>query len=202
MAGLDTTQVQVAAGSGVFSAPAGTAAPTLGTAPATPWVDLGYISDDGITNTRSRSTENFGAWQTLSPIVVLLTGITDTFAFSFRQWSSATLAFVYGSAGLVLPKFAPAKTLPADTALLFVWQWLTYNTQLWVPRGKISGDTESVLTRTAPSDLPVEIISTPSGAENVWQFESAHPGVATLEVTGEAGTVSLKGPSEEEEAAA
>ena len=202
---LDTSQVAVAAGSAVMSAPAGTAYPTLATAPAAPWKDLGYISDDGVTHTFSRDSENFGAWQTLAPILVLVTGITDTFGFAFRQWNLDTFTFVYGSGGATPPQFEPSKAGAADTALLLRWDWLAYKAQLWVPRGKLQGDTEDVLTRTAPSDLPVELVSTPSGTEPLWRFETTHPAFSGTELfagEGEGETEAQVGEAPSEEAAA
>jgi len=190
--------VQVAAGAFVGFAPAGTAKPTLAagaigtTDPAAPWKDLGYITEDGITSTRGRETENFGAWQSPSPIAVLVTAITDVFAFAIREWNQNAFDFVYGrGAGAGAKLWEPSKlTIPAS-ALLLQWDWLGYGTQLWIPRGTLQGDTETVLARTAPADLAVEFISTPSGAEAIWVFETNHPAFATaptiLAVEGENG---------------
>lgn len=188
MPGLDTSEVHVANGALVAYAPAGTAAPTLVTdPPVAPWVDLGYISDDGITHTTSRDSENFGAWQTSSPILVLLTGITDTFGFALRQTNPDVMAFVYGIGSSATGVFEPSKDAAPPWALLLRWQWLEEATQLYVPRGTITGDTESVLTRQAPSDFAVELVSTPSGTEPIWKFETEHPAFA--------GGVTLSAPT-------
>lgn len=180
MPGLDTNEVAVAAGAGVYYAPVGTSTPVLGTPPAAPWIDLGYISEDGVTHTTSRSSENFGAWQSASPILVLVTEITDTFGFALRQWNRDTFAFVYGDGGATAPTFEPAKGTIPESALYLLWDWLEFPSHLYVPRGRITGDTEDILTRTAPSDLPVELISTPSGSEPVWQFDTQHPAFSGL----------------------
>jgi hypothetical protein len=64
--------------------------------------------------------------------------------------------------------------------MLLQWDWLGYGTQLFIPRGTVQGDTETVLARTAPSDLAVEFISTPSGTEAIWTFETNHPAFASV----------------------
>jgi hypothetical protein len=180
--------VQVAAGAYVGYAPAGTAAPALPVDvtvdPAAPWQDVGYVTDDGITNTRSRESENFGAWQSPTPIAVLVTAITDTLAFAIREWNQRSFEFVYGGEGVqdagppATGSWEPTKLAIPTSALLLQWDWLGYPSQLWVPRGTITGDTETILARTAPADLAVELVSTPNGDEPAWRFLTAHPAFA------------------------
>ena len=178
--------VQVAAGAFVGTAPAATVAPALPASgphvadPAAPWKDVGYVTEDGITSTRGRETENFGAWQSPSPIAVLVTAITDVFGFAIREWNQNAFDFVYGRGALTgAKKWEPAKLNIPSVALLLQWDWLTYASQLWIPRGTLQGDTETTLARTAPSDLAIEFISTPSSTEPIWTFETSHPAFAT-----------------------
>jgi hypothetical protein len=195
--------VQVAAGAFAGFAPVGTAKPTLAagaigtTDPAAPWKDLGYVTEDGITNTRSRSTDNFGAWQSPSPIAVVLTEITDVLGFSLREWNQNAMAFLYGLDGAPAAKiWSPSKLTIPSVAMLLQWDWLSYGTQLYIPRGTIQGDTETVLARTAPADLSVEFISTPSSGEAIWTFETNHPAFASIPslvaFEGEDGGVEVK----------
>lgn len=205
--------VQVAAGAFAGFAVVGTAKPTLAagaigtTDPAAPWKDLGYVTEDGITQTRSRSTENFGAWQSASPIAVLVTEITDVLGFSIREWNQNAFAFTYGLGGTPAAKlWQPNPAQIASVAMLLQWDWLGYGTQLYIPRGTIQGDTETVLARTAPSDLAVEFISTPSGTEAVWIFETNHPAFASVPTGLEAfavegGGVEVRAGKSKEEAA-
>jgi hypothetical protein len=179
--------VQVAAGAFAGFAPAGTVKPTLPASgpivadPIAPWKDLGYVTEDGITNTRSRSTENFGAWQSPSPIAVLVTEITDVLGFSIREWNQNAFAFTYGIPATPAAKlWEPSKLTIASVAMVLQWDWLSYASQLYIPRGTIQGDTETVLARTAPADLAVEFISTPSGTEAIWTFETLHPAFASI----------------------
>ena len=202
MAGENTQEVQVAAGAFVGFAPAGTAMPALAAAdPIAPWTDLGYITEDGITFTHSRESENFGAWQSPTPIAVLVTALTDTFAFGLRQWSQDVFKFVFGIGVSAAKSFQPAKQGVPSWALLLKWDWLAYPSQLYIPRGTITGDSEAVLARTAPSDLAVEVVSTPSGAEPIWDFHTDHPAFAApvtlLAGEGEGQLPSLLAPEQE-----
>lgn len=179
--------VQVAAGAFAGFAVVGTPKPTLAagaigtTDPAAPWKDLGYVTEDGITNTRSRSSDNFGAWQSPSPIAVVMTEITDVLSFAIREWNQISMAYCYGLGGTPAAKlWEPSKGSPPQIAMLLQWDWLSYGTQLFIPRGVVQGDTETVFARTAPSDLAVEFISTPSGNEAIWQFETNHPAFASV----------------------
>ena len=67
----------------VYRAPLGTALPIdATTALASVFVDMGYISEDGVTNSNEREVEEIKAWGgdvVLSP----QTGKTDTFTLTF-----------------------------------------------------------------------------------------------------------------------
>lgn len=72
-------------GGAVHFAPAGTSLPTSATATLdNAFVDLGYISEDGVTNSNEREVEEIKAWGgdvVLSP----QTGKTDTFTLTFIE---------------------------------------------------------------------------------------------------------------------
>lgn len=67
-------------------APLGTTAPTDMTAWPTGWSDLGYISDDGITEDRNENQEKFQPWQSNSPIRIETTSATES--FKAKLWES------------------------------------------------------------------------------------------------------------------
>jgi hypothetical protein len=180
---LDTSEVVVAAGSAVAAAPAGTAEPLFATDPiAAPWVDLGYIDEDGVTYTDSPEEETIPAWQSPDPILVLLSTVTRTWAFNFMQWNPDTLAFVIGGAPVTPPAtppaWEPAKGGRQEWALVFRWNWNQYKAQIWAPRGKVTGDVETQLVRTDTANFSATFTATPSGAEPAWRFSSDHPAFA------------------------
>lgn len=183
---MTTTEVMFAAGSGVYTAPAGTTEPAdPSVTPIATWKNLGYVTEDGVTLTKSPSTSPFGAWQAQDPIILIETGRVQTLGYALRQWNPTTLTHAFGgTAGTAVGppptgSFTPSQVPPVATALLFRWLWDTYATQLWCPRGVVSGDVAAVLARTAPADLPVTFTATPSGAEPPWKLNSLNPAFVT-----------------------
>lgn len=90
-------EVRVGVDGVVSSAPLGSTAPTtINSALASPWVDLGYVSEDGVTESNSTTTETVKAWQRAAIVRTLVTEGTTTFALQLLQTNAATLAEYYG----------------------------------------------------------------------------------------------------------
>lgn len=188
MPGMNVNELVVGNGRGIYAAPAGTTNVALATAPATPWVDLGYASDDGVTLSDSPSEENVGAWQSADPVLVLTTENARTFAFNLMQWNVDVLTFVFGG-GLVTPDppagktFAPTKTTRGKFACIMRWtDQAGAVQQFYVPRGKVTGDVGAQLTRTAAGVLSVTFTSTPDAglSEDAWRYTNAALTAGTL----------------------
>jgi hypothetical protein len=89
-------EVRVAVDGVVRVAPLATAAPTSVDATWTGSTELGYISDEGITESNSLTTEDLHAWQRNAVVRTIVTEGVTTFQFTMIQTSSATLAEYYG----------------------------------------------------------------------------------------------------------
>lgn len=87
----------------VYRAPAGTAVPTdATTALAQTYIDMGYISEDGVTNNNSADSENVKAW---GGAVVLTTPgeKTDEWTMTFIEALNETvLKAVYGTSNVTI----------------------------------------------------------------------------------------------------
>ena len=101
MTAVDTTlypeQVMIgtANGPGLWIAPAGTPPPaSLGAYPS-PWKNLGYASDDGVTISGDTTTEAITPWQSKLPIRQVVTEITKTINFTMWQLNADTLALYF-----------------------------------------------------------------------------------------------------------
>lgn len=90
-------QVKVGVDGVVSSAPTGTAAPTTvdGTLNVA-FADLGYVSEDGVTETNERTHEMIRAWQNGRIVRTIVTEGSTTFSFTLLQTSSDVLAEYYG----------------------------------------------------------------------------------------------------------
>lgn len=82
----------------VYRAPAGTALPTdASTALAGTYVELGYVSADGVTNNNTPETENIKAWGGKT-VLVVRNEQTDTFTFTLIEALNLdVLQTVFGS---------------------------------------------------------------------------------------------------------
>lgn len=90
-------EVRVGVDGVVSSAPTGSTAPTtVSSALASPWVDLGYVSEDGVTESNSRTTEKVRAWQRAAVVRTLVTEGETTFSMTLLQTNASTLAEYYG----------------------------------------------------------------------------------------------------------
>lgn len=81
-----------------FVAPKGTTFPAVTTTlpvPGAPFVDLGAISEDGLTEARDEDRTDFRPWQSLSPIRSEITGTTRTFQATFWETKKETVSLYY-----------------------------------------------------------------------------------------------------------
>lgn len=78
-----------------FVADVGAVAPTGLAVPGVGWVDLGAISDEGLTETRGEDREEWTPWQTVTPIRTEITGATRTFQFTCWESSAAVISLYY-----------------------------------------------------------------------------------------------------------
>src|SRR4029450_10568063 len=70
---LEPTHVTVAGTGAVYVAPEGTVLPSGLAVPTTPWEDVGFVGEDGVSFTFSRDQEEINAWQSADPVRVLIT---------------------------------------------------------------------------------------------------------------------------------
>ncbi len=96
---LNATNARVAITGAVYKAPLGSTAPTNATAAvAAAYIDLGYISSDGITEGWDDSVSKFTAWQNATTIRSAITDSTGTLKFSMLETKGRVLtAFHRGS---------------------------------------------------------------------------------------------------------
>jgi hypothetical protein len=89
-------EVRVAVDGVVSTAAFGTAAPTSAVSVlAAPWKDLGYVSEDGVTESTSVSSEKIRAWQKAKVVRTTITEGTVTFQFVLIQTNADTVGLYY-----------------------------------------------------------------------------------------------------------
>lgn len=94
---LDSTKVRVAVSGAVSIGAVGAAAPTGTGSALTGLTDLGYISEDGVTETRDRSTNTLKAWQGGATVRTVVTDGTLTYKFKLLETKKETVELYYGT---------------------------------------------------------------------------------------------------------
>ena len=132
-------------GGAVHWAPAGTALPTSASAELTSaFVDMGYISEDGVTNSNERESEEIKAWGG-DTVLTPQTGKTDTWSMTFIESMNVNvLKRVFGEDN-VTGDLDTGITIRSNSSELVAGVWvidmiLTDNhlRRVVLPNGKIS----------------------------------------------------------------
>lgn len=98
MAANNANAVQVAVTGSAYVGATGTAAPTTAvSALNVAFTELGYISADGITETRDRSTNPIRAWQNADLVREVVTESSATFKFTLLEATKEVVELYYGT---------------------------------------------------------------------------------------------------------
>ena len=129
---------------GIYFAPAGTTLPTNATTTlATAFKNLGYVSEDGVTNSLSKDVTEIKEWGG-DTVDTVLTAQTDTFQFTLiESLNTDTLKAIYGDANVTESSGAITVTVKADEAPSGVWvidmiQKGNKLKRIVIPNGKVS----------------------------------------------------------------
>ena len=111
---LDADNVRVAVTGAIYKAPSGTARPTDAEASLNvAYIDGGYVSDAGVTESRDRSTTDIVAWQNADTVRRVVTDATLTYAFTFIETKDITVEAFYGAT--VDPATGAVEIVPSAT---------------------------------------------------------------------------------------
>jgi len=163
MPGLEAENVVVGSFGGVYIAPEGTPMPTAVTpALASPWVNIGYIGEDGVTFSLSRDTEDIMAWQSAEAVRRLVTAEPKELSFELLEFDpeSVKLAFRGGdvTVGTGLATYTPpdANEVTVQAAVV-EWNDQGFTWRFCAKRVEVSGDVEFTLARTDAVRLPLTL---------------------------------------------
>lgn len=165
---VDANDVVVGANGSVHVAPAGTAVPTTAVvALDAAYIEVGYLSEDGVTFTDGAEVEDINAWQSFYPIRKIVTARSAGVEFVMKQWNEVTLKLAFGGGSIkrggTSTTYAPPGPSDLDTrALVVTWADGVNDYRLVFPRGLVSGEVETQLVRTSAADLPISFAATPN----------------------------------------
>lgn len=93
----DSSNVRVAGSGEIFVGATSATAPTGTGSPTTGFTGLGYLSEDGTTETRDRSVENIKGWQGGVTTRTVVTDANLTYSFTMIETKKATVELFYGT---------------------------------------------------------------------------------------------------------
>lgn len=95
---LETSEVRAAITGELYAAPVGTALPTdTSTALNAAFKGLGYFSEDGVTETYEKDTEDITAWQNAKRVRTLITSAKATYSGTLIQTNVDVIETVFGT---------------------------------------------------------------------------------------------------------
>lgn len=160
----DADNVRVGLNGSIYIAPKGTTAPTdLDAAWDPSWVDLGYLSDDGVSMEYSTDSEDINAWQSLSPVRKVLTSVDMTLGFTAIELKTATMTLYFPSAsmtdvgGTVHKLSIPAAPTPDERAIGLEWLDGDIKNRLVIARGEVTERGAITIGRSAAVGLEMTV---------------------------------------------
>lgn len=179
---LNADNVRVGLNGNIYMAPKGTTAPTdLDTAWAAGWVDLGYLSDDGVSMEYSTDVEDINAWQSLSPVRKVLTGVDMTLGFTALELKTATMTLYFPSAtmtdvsGTVHKLSIPAAPSPDERAIGLEWVDGSIKNRLVISRGEITDRGAITIGRSDAVGLEMTVSAYATSAPEIAVWLSNDP---------------------------
>ena len=153
------SEVRVAGAGHVWAAPEGAAVPADLTAPPPGFVDMGYVTTDGVGFTFSRESEDLDAWQG-DKVRVLSSREPMTLTFALMQTNADTILLALGGGAFSEPspgvfEYEPIAGENLIRTLLVDFQDGDLSYRYVIPRAQVEGDVTWTLVRTDALTYPI-----------------------------------------------
>ncbi len=183
-----TSAAKPRAAGAIYRAPVNTTAPiTADSTLSADFVCLGYVSEDGVTNSNSRESEALKAWGG-DTVLTIQTDYTDTFSFSLIEvLNSDVLKTIYGENNVSGSDINTGISVHANsdepTQYMWVIDMIMNNNALKrivIPRGKVSevGDTTYSSSELVAYETTITAVPDTSGNTH-YEYIKAAPVVTT-----------------------
>lgn len=164
---LNSANVRVAVTGTVSVGPVGTTAPTGGNdALNAAFDDLGYVSEDGVTETRDRTSNSLRAWQNGDRVREVVTEANLSYEFTMVETKQETVELYYGgtvnttTGGIPI---VPAKTGGRKAFVIDVVDGDEY-IRTYIPEGEVTEVGEQVYQSGEAIGYQVTISAYPTSA--------------------------------------
>lgn len=134
---LDSANVRVAVTGEISVGATSAAAPTTTSSALTGFSGLGYVSEDGVTESRERSTNDIKAWQNADTVRTVVTEANLSYTFRLIETNADTLELFYGVTGEDGMVVVPAQTGGRKSFVIDVVDG-TELLRIYIPQGEVS----------------------------------------------------------------
>lgn len=172
----DADNVVVGQEGEVWVAPVGTTAPVdvttaMGTVAAA-WIEVGHISEDGVTFSPTVEKFMVRSWQSRGrPIRRGVASREEALSFTMQEWKEDTLKLAFGGGAITeigvtdIFKYTPPSTAEEDEfAFVVHWEDGGNGYRLIIPRGSVEDVAEFNLRSNEATGLPVTVGVTNDGS--------------------------------------
>lgn len=183
----------------VYRAPLGTTLPTdATTALAGAFVEMGYISDDGVVNSNNPSTQKINAWGG-QVVLIVTTEKPDTFQLTFLEaMNSNVLETVYGVNNVTVNGVAGTIAVKANTAALEDYVYVIEQVlkggakkRIVIPTGELSALGDIVYKDDSAIGYQVTLDALPNSSGDTHYEYIALPAGTTMALSLDKSTVSV-----------
>lgn len=160
---LNTDNVRVGSNGRLYVGSIGSTAPTdVTTAWDAAWKDFGYLSDDGVSMPFSTENEDINAWQSLSPVRRILTGVELTFQFTALEFKRDVITLFFpdstiSTSGGVHTMGINAAPDSNERAFGLEWTDKGFTHRLVIPRGEVTDRGEVPISRSGAVGLQMTV---------------------------------------------
>ena len=182
--GNDAGRIVVGANGTVYVSDTSATAPTDATtslsavaphdAGAGDWVELGFVSENGVQVIPSQVVQPIMAWQSAYPVRKIITSRGLELDFILREFNAESIPFAFGGGTIVEAvgeKFTYTPPAPQDTdprSLVVDWADGTRDYRLYIPNGQVTDLAQFTLSRVAPAELPIKFDLNHFGSGAPW----------------------------------
>lgn len=152
----------------------------------TDFVEVGFISEDGVTFRDSKEMGELPAWQTPYPVRRFVTSRAFEADFAMEQWNWHTVPIAFGGGTLTEPTSGHYKYVPPDAddlderAVVIDWVDGTRRYRLYIPKCIVTAPVEVNVKRDEGAMFPVTVGAIFDGTSNPFEIYTDDPAFEVL----------------------
>lgn len=175
----DADKILIAGSGTVYASPTTgvtiTAPTAIDDAVDTDLIELGYVSEDGLTFTEEKETAEIRAWQAAYPVRRLVTSRTFSVSLALMEWKRETVKAAFGggtftetTADTEFKYEPPAEDDLYEMSFLIDFNDGTRDFRLWVPKAIVTDLGEITMRRNEAALFPITFEAISDGTAAPW----------------------------------